>query len=76
MGSNCVGCTGHKARLETILFKLRHEIHRQLCGCIVSSDLSYDVGYLKGQTKLCMHSEADQMEVWGILDGMDTCVVV
>ena len=20
MGSNCVGCTGHKARLETILF--------------------------------------------------------
>ena len=22
MGSNCVGCTGHKARLETILFSL------------------------------------------------------
>ena len=27
MGSNCVGCTGHKARLETILFSHHH------CSC-------------------------------------------
>jgi hypothetical protein len=49
------------------LTQLKKEIHRQL-GSIVSSDLNFDVGYLQGQTRVCMHSEDDLKEVWCSLE--------
>ena len=47
---------------------LNQEIYRQLGSAVVSNDLSFDVGYIKGQTKLCMHSKDDLMEVWRNLE--------
>ena len=35
MGSNCVGCTGHKARLETILFMSVNTPSYTICAFIM-----------------------------------------
>ena len=54
---------------------LKQEIYRQLGSAVVSNDLSFDVGYIKGQTKLCMHSNDDLMEVWHNLEKGGTCTL-
>ena len=54
---------------------LKQEIYRQLGTAVVSNDLSFDVGYIKGQTKLCMHSKDDLMEVWHNLVKGGTCIL-
>ena len=57
------------------LNRLKEELHRQLGSSIVSSDIKFDVGYLQGQTKVCMHSELDLKEVWRNLEKGNTCVL-
>ena len=43
----------------------------QLGESVVSADGEYDVGYMKGPSRLCIHSEVDLDEIWSkILRGV------
>ena len=44
--------------------QLINEILNQLGPKIVSETHPFDVGYLKGTTRVCMHSEDDLIEIW------------
>ena len=50
---------------------LKGQISSQLGESVVSADGEYDVGYMKGTSRLCIHSEVDLDEIWGkILRGV------
>ena len=50
---------------------LKAQISSQLGESIVSADGKYDVGYMKGTSRLCIHSEVDLDEIWSkILRGV------
>ena len=47
------------------------QISSQLGASVVSADGKYDVGYMKGTSRLCIHSEVDLDEIWSkILRGV------
>lgn len=54
---------------------LKAEVHKQLGDSIVSKELKFDIGYMKGQTKVCFHSEDDLLEVWRTLEKGEACTL-
>ena len=44
--------------------RLRNKIVNQLGPGIVPADQPFDVGYMRGTTKVCIHSDEDLVEVW------------
>ena len=54
---------------------LKRALLCQLGSSIVSSDLCFDVGYMQGQTKVCMHCQADLYEVWSSIAKGNACTL-
>ena len=55
--------------------QLRNEILNQLGPKIVSETHPFDVGYLKGTTRVCMHSEDDLIEIWHKIGRGEACAL-
>ena len=65
---------------------LKAEVQKQLGYSIVSKELKFDIGYMKGQTRVCFHSdgdllevcfhsEGDLLEVWCTLEKGEACTL-
>ena len=55
--------------------QLRNEILNQLGPKIISETHPFDVGYLKGMTRVCMHSEDNLIEIWHKIGQGEACAL-
>lgn len=54
---------------------LKGQISSQLGESVVSADGDYDVGYMKGTSRLCIHSEGDLDEIWSKISRGVACTL-
>ena len=54
--------------------RLRDQIVNQLGDGILPVDQPFDIGYMKGTIKVCIHSQEDLTEVWRKIE-KESCVL-
>ena len=54
--------------------QLRSKIVKQLGDGIVPAGQPFDVGYMRGATKICIHSEEDLLEAWSKIE-KESCML-